>query len=85
MIHVLFHNLDLVAAALTLTGICLLRKVRRAGWLVSATGSVLWEIVALTSVFAGRPVWGQAILSAVTLCLNVWVFFEWRAKGIGNP
>ena len=79
--HWVFHYLDWMAASATLTGILLLAHRKRSGWVVTSMGSVLWLIIAATSVFAGRPVYGQMVLSGCTLVSNYWGWKKWKING----
>lgn len=61
----------------TISGILLLRQKQRMGWIVAAAGSVLWFYVAAVSLYSGRPIYAQMVLSVATFCVNLSAWRKW--------
>lgn len=77
MITLLYSNLDFIAAAFTIAGIVAIANKRRSGWIVASCGSVIWFVVSLIAAFSGRPLYGQTVLSVVTLGTNAYGYWKW--------
>ena len=74
------HFFDVVAPLFTLTGVWMIGRKQRAGWIVSSVGTVLWIGLAIVATVGGRPVWGLIGNSVVMLVLNARAWWAWRPQ-----